>query len=57
MSPEVAAWHARVEAAAEAGDRTALGVLYDEAKTLFGADAAHEWSEALSGFDASAQTG
>ncbi len=31
--------------------------LYDEAVALFGSRAPHEWSEVLSAFDASAQTG
>jgi hypothetical protein len=54
---EIADWHERVDAAAEAGDQAALRTLYAEALTIFGDGARHEWSEALSAFDASAQTG
>ena len=54
---EIADWHERVDVAAEASDQAALRVLYDEALRLFGDRAPHEWSEALSAFDASAQTG
>ncbi|MFN8171739.1 MAG: hypothetical protein U0R65_07720 [Candidatus Nanopelagicales bacterium] len=54
---ELADWHDRVDAAAEAGNHAALAVLYDEAVALFGSRAPHEWSEVLSAFDASAQTG
>jgi len=56
-SPRVADWHARVALAAESANQAALRVLYGEAVELFGDGAAHEWSEALSAFDASAQTG
>ncbi len=56
-SPEIADWHARVERAAKSGDRVALRDLYAQAEKLFGEGAAHEWSEVLSAFDASAQTG
>jgi hypothetical protein len=54
---ELAEWRDRVDAAAEAGNHAALAVLYDEAVALFGSRAPHEWSEVLSAFDASAQTG
>jgi hypothetical protein len=56
-SRPVADWLARVALAAESGNQAALGALYGEALELFGDGAPHEWSEALSAFDASAQTG
>ena len=51
------AWSDEVSAAAIAGDRDALGRLFREAQELFGDQASHKWAEAMSGLDASAQTG
>jgi hypothetical protein len=50
-------WSDEVTAAAIAGDRDALGRLFRQAQELFGEQASHKWSEAMSGLDASAQTG
>jgi hypothetical protein len=57
VAPPEQAWSDEVSAAAIAGDRDALGRLFREAQTLFGEQASHKWSEAMSGLDASAQTG
>jgi hypothetical protein len=51
------AWSEAVSAAAIAGDAEALGRLFREAQSLFGDQASHKWAEAMSGLDASAQTG
>jgi hypothetical protein len=51
------AWSEAVSAAAIAGDGEALGRLFREAQALFGEQASHKWAEAMSGLDASAQTG
>ncbi len=50
-------WSEEVAAAAIAGDQPALGLLFGQAHELFGDQASHKWSEAMSGLDASAQTG
>ena len=50
-------WSDAVAAAAIAGDQRALGLLFGQAQELFGDQASHKWSEAMSGLDASAQTG
>ena len=50
-------WSDEVAAAAIAGDEHALGLLFGQAQELFGDQASHKWSEAMSGLDASAQTG
>ena len=50
-------WSDEVAAAAIAGDRDALRRLFVTAEELFGAQASHKWSEAMSGLDANAQTG
>lgn len=51
------AWCDEVAAAAIAGDRDALRRLFVMAGELFGDQASHKWSEAMSGLDANAQTG
>lgn len=50
-------WHTRVEAAVIARDGSQLRTLFDEAVFLFGDRASAEWAQALSAYDASAQTG
>jgi hypothetical protein len=50
-------WSDEVSAAAIAGDRAALTRLFQQAQELFGDQASHKWSEAMSGLDANAQTG
>lgn len=50
-------WSDEVAAAAIAGDQDALARLFGQAQVLFGDQASHKWSEAMSGLDASAQTG
>jgi hypothetical protein len=50
-------WSDEVAAAAITGDRDALRRLFVKAQELFGAQASHKWSEAMSGLDANAQTG
>jgi hypothetical protein len=50
-------WREQVRAAAIAGDADALRLLFAHAQELFGAQASARWAEALSGLDASAQTG
>lgn len=57
MAPTEREWRDEVAAAAIAGDRDALGDLFRQAQELFGERASHKWSEAMSGLDASAQTG
>lgn len=51
------AWSDEVRDAAIAGDRDALRRLFEDARELFGDDAGARWAEAVSGLDASAQTG
>lgn len=50
-------WRRRVQDAAIAKDGAALRALFSEATALFGDRASAEWADALSAFDASAQTG
>lgn len=50
-------WLEQVQDAALRQDGAALRVLYDEARALFGDDAAGRWAQALSAFDALAVTG
>jgi hypothetical protein len=57
MSPSEQQWRDEVSAAAIAGDQDALRRLFTQAQELFGDQASHRWSEAMSGLDASAQTG
>jgi hypothetical protein len=57
VAPTEQEWCDEVSAAAIAGDRDALGRLFRQAQELFGDQASHKWSEAVSGLDASAQTG
>lgn len=55
LTPE--AWSDEVREAVIAGDRDALRRLFEAARALFGDDAGARWAEAVSGLDASAQTG
>ena len=57
MSPREQQWRDEVSVAAIEGDEAALGRLFRQAQELFGDQASHRWSEAMSGLDASAQTG
>jgi hypothetical protein len=57
VTPAESEWCDEVAAAAIAGDRDALNQLFRRAQELFGDQASHKWSEAMSGLDASAQTG
>lgn len=57
VTPPEQVWSDEVSAAAIAGDRDALGRLFRQAQELFGEQASHKWAEAMSGLDASAQTG
>ena len=57
MSPTEQQWRDEVSVAAIEGDQAALGRLFRQAQELFGDQASHRWSEAMSGLDASAQTG
>lgn len=57
MTPTEREWSDEVTEAAIAGDRDALGRLFRQAEELFGDQASHRWSEAMSGLDANAQTG
>jgi hypothetical protein len=57
VTPAESQWCDEVAAAAVAGDRDALNRLFGQAQELFGDRASHKWAEALSGLDASAQTG
>lgn len=57
LTQAVDRWHEQVRAAAIAGDGDALRHLFAEAQELYGAQASARWAEALSGLDASAQTG
>ena len=50
-------WAARVRSAVIADDAEALRALFASAQEIFGAEASVRWAEALSGLDASAQTG
>jgi hypothetical protein len=57
VAPTEREWSDEVAAAAIAGDRDALRRLFRQAQELFGDQATHKWSEAMSGLDANAQTG
>ena len=50
-------WRDEVRSAAIVGDEAALRELFVLARALFGEDAGHRWSEAVSGLDGGAQTG
>ncbi len=57
MTPSESDWADQVQQAVIAGDPDALRVLYQEALALFGDDASVRWADAVSGLDATAQTG
>jgi hypothetical protein len=57
VTPAESQWCDEVASAAIEGDRDALVRLFGQAQELFGDQASHKWSEAMSGLDASAQTG
>ena len=57
MTDAEQAWAEQVHHAAMAGDADGLRRLFEAGRTLFGADLAHHWSEALAAYDSSAVTG
>lgn len=57
MDAALAAWEARVRAAALDGDTGALAALFVEGRERFGASADHAWAEALAALDGNAVTG
>lgn len=57
VAPTEQQWSEAVTAAAIAGDQDALALLFGRAQELFGDQASAKWLDAISGLDASAQTG
>jgi len=57
MADEADDWRDRVQAAAQAGDETALRALFDEARRIFGDAAGEQWARTLSALDGTAVTG
>lgn len=57
MTWSLETWTQEVQDAAEGFDEARLRVLFDIGRRELGPRLDHEWSEALSGFDATAITG